>query len=60
MLQKVIQKQLRNSTIITIAHRIDTVLSSDRILVLDKGKIVEFDTPEELLKKQGSIFRKLY
>jgi ABC-type multidrug transport system fused ATPase/permease subunit len=45
MLQKVIKKQLRNSTIITIAHRIDTILSSDRILVLDKGKIVELDSP---------------
>jgi ATP-binding cassette, subfamily C (CFTR/MRP), member 1 len=60
MLQRVIKQHLRNSTIITIAHRIDTILTSDRILVLDKGQIVELDSPDHLLKNSDSIFRKLY
>ncbi|XP_031505872.1 uncharacterized protein LOC116268300 [Nymphaea colorata] len=45
LVQRVISEQLSASTIITIAHRIDTILSSDRIIVLDKGKIVELDAP---------------
>ena len=59
MLQRVLKVQLRDSTIITIAHRIDTILSSDRVLVLDKGRIVELNSPENLLKRR-SIFRGLY
>jgi ABC-type multidrug transport system fused ATPase/permease subunit len=55
MLQKVIKKQLSQSTIITIAHRIDTILSSDRIMLLDKGRIVEIDSPQKLLEKP-SVF----
>lgn len=45
MLQKVIKKELKESTMFTIAHRIETILSSDRIMVLDKGKIIELDSP---------------
>ena len=60
MLQKIIREQLKDSTMFTIAHRIDTILSSDRIMVLDKGTILELDTPQALLQRQESIFRKLY
>jgi ABC-type multidrug transport system fused ATPase/permease subunit len=60
LLQKVIKKHLSECTIITIAHRIDTILSSDRVLVLDRGQILELDAPQQLLKNSDSIFRKLY
>lgn len=60
MLQKIIREQLKDSTMFTIAHRIDTIMSSDRIMVLDKGTILEFDSPQALLQRQESIFRKLY
>ena len=46
-------------TVITVAHRLDTVLGYDKILVLDAGEIVEFGTPGELLSKNGYL-RNLY
>lgn len=42
---------------ITIAHRLKTVLDYDRIMVLDSGEIVEFNAPNELLRKPGGSFR---
>jgi len=51
-----IQETIRelNSTIITIAHRLQTIVDYDKVLVLDKGKVVEYGHPHELLKKDGS------
>ncbi|KAI9689553.1 MAG: hypothetical protein M1822_010204 [Bathelium mastoideum] len=45
--------QFRNRTIITIAHRVNTILDSDRVLVLDKGQVREFDTPDRLIQSRG-------
>ncbi|KAF2231926.1 multidrug resistance-associated protein 1 [Viridothelium virens] len=54
MLQQTLRsQQFRNRTIITIAHRINTILDSDRVLVLDKGEVREFDTPERLVQSRG-------
>jgi ABC-type multidrug transport system fused ATPase/permease subunit len=43
--------------VLTIAHRLNTVLDYDRVLVLGEGKVLEFDTPAALLKEQGGVFR---
>ncbi|GFO14041.1 multidrug resistance-associated protein 1 [Plakobranchus ocellatus] len=54
--QTTIQKCFRNCTTLTIAHRIDTILNCDRVMVLDAGQIVEFDTPSALLEDTSSRF----
>lgn len=46
----------RDRTIITIAHRINTILDSDRVVVLDHGKVAEFDTPKALVKSKGLFY----
>ncbi|KAJ2618159.1 hypothetical protein EV177_000195 [Coemansia sp. RSA 1804] len=49
--------EFANSTILCIAHRLRTIIDYDRVLVLDKGKVAEFDTPKSLLQKRDGIFR---
>lgn len=56
LIQKTIRTQFNDCTILTIAHRLNTILDSNRIIVLDKGIIAEFDTPEMLLQNEDSIF----
>ncbi len=57
-IQSVIRTEFKDSTCITVAHRINTILDSDYILVMDDGKAAEFDTPDVLLKK-GGLFKSL-
>jgi ATP-binding cassette subfamily C (CFTR/MRP) protein 1 len=57
MLQATLRSPLfANRTIITVAHRLNTILDSDRVVVLDKGEVAEFDTPSELYKKRGIFY----
>ena len=59
-IQKAIDKYFKYCTVLTIAHRVQTVKKCDRVIVMDKGTIVEFDKPEILLKNQNSLFASLY
>jgi ATP-binding cassette, subfamily C (CFTR/MRP), member 1 len=57
MLQTTLRSGMfRNRTIITIAHRINTILDSDRIIVLDHGTVAEFDSPAELVRRKGLFY----
>ncbi|KAJ2069608.1 Multidrug resistance-associated protein 1 [Coemansia sp. S2] len=51
--QELIRKEFRDCTVLTIAHRLETIMNSDRIIVMDKGTIAEIGTPQELLAKDG-------
>jgi len=57
LIQTTIRSEFVGCTIITIAHRLNTVLDYDRILVLKDGNIAELDSPKSLMQKDGSIFR---
>ncbi|XVF00452.1 hypothetical protein REPUB_Repub04eG0002500 [Reevesia pubescens] len=59
LLQQTIKNESSRSTVITVAHRIPTVINSDLVLVLDAGRAVEFESPAELLKDGSSAFSKL-
>ncbi|KAK8124884.1 metal resistance protein YCF1 [Apiospora kogelbergensis] len=57
MLQTTLRSPLfAHRTIITVAHRINTILDSDRVVVLDKGEVIEFDSPQELIKRKGAFY----
>ncbi|KAF5201130.1 ABC transporter ATP-binding protein/permease VMR1 [Thalictrum thalictroides] len=59
VIQKTIREETGNCTVITVAHRIPSVIYNDLVLVLDEGNIVEYDSPNELLKDKSSAFSKL-
>lgn len=50
-------REVKDSTIITIAHRLQTIIDYDKVLVLDKGKLVEYGAPWELISQDGGIFQ---
>ena len=50
LIQATIRKEFAGSSVLTIAHRLNTIMDYDRIMVLDKGELREFDKPNELLK----------
>ncbi|KAJ2738731.1 Canalicular multispecific organic anion transporter 1, partial [Coemansia sp. BCRC 34301] len=51
--QELIRKEFGDCTVLTIAHRLDTIMNSNRIVVMDKGTVAEVGTPQELLAKDG-------
>jgi ABC-type multidrug transport system fused ATPase/permease subunit len=58
-LKKNTHEDMEESTVITIAHRIKTIINYDKIIVLNEGEIEEFDTPQKLIDKKG-LFYQLY
>ena len=58
-IQELIKTEFKESTMITIAHRINTIIQSDRVMVLSFGQIVEFGTPAALMSDPASEFSSL-
>ncbi|KAL4802401.1 hypothetical protein BDV18DRAFT_147428 [Aspergillus unguis] len=52
-------RELRDNTIITIAHRLQTIIDYDKVLVLDHGRVVEYDHPWTLVNKEDGVFRSM-
>ncbi|NXG44336.1 MRP7 protein, partial [Psilopogon haemacephalus] len=59
LLQKTIRQWFADKTILTIAHRLNTILDSDRVLVMQAGRVAELDSPSHLSQKDGSLFQRL-
>ena len=59
-IQELFRTELKDCTVLTIAHRINTIVNYDKILVLDEGEVAEFDKPEKLLANKDSLFFKLW
>lgn len=56
-IQATIREEFGGSLLLTVAHRLRTVIDYDRLIVLEKGAVAEFDTPAKLLEKEDGIFR---
>ncbi|XP_008553085.1 multidrug resistance-associated protein 1 isoform X2 [Microplitis demolitor] len=59
LIQQTIKEEFKDSTVLTIAHRLNTIVDSDRVIVLDKGVITEFDKPEVLMQTPTSAFHSM-
>ncbi|KAI9596585.1 P-loop containing nucleoside triphosphate hydrolase protein [Syncephalis fuscata] len=58
-IQQTIRQEFTNSTLLCIAHRLRTIIDYDRVMVLDTGRLVEFDKPSVLINRPDSLFRNL-
>uniref|UniRef100_A0A8D0CA09 ATP binding cassette subfamily C member 8 n=1 Tax=Salvator merianae TaxID=96440 RepID=A0A8D0CA09_SALMN len=56
ILQKVVMTAFADRTVVTIAHRVHTILNADMVIVMKRGVILEYDKPEVLLEKEDSVF----
>jgi len=59
IIQNTIREEFKSMTVLTIAHRLHTIMDYDRVLVMDNGEIVEFDSPATLGNNPNSAFSHL-
>ncbi|UXI22584.1 ABC transporter G family member 20-like [Sarcoptes scabiei] len=59
-IQETIRKEFEDCTVLTIAHRLNTIIDYDKVLVLDHGRLMQFDTPYRLINQESGIFYELF
>ncbi|ORZ37968.1 hypothetical protein BCR44DRAFT_1497559 [Catenaria anguillulae PL171] len=59
LITQTIREEFKDTTVITIAHRLQTIIDYDAVLVLDAGQVQEFGSPRELMNKSGGMFQKM-
>lgn len=59
-IQNMIRQRFKDSTVLTIAHRLHTIVDSDKIVVMDSGVIAEMGTADELNKNENGLFHALW
>ena len=60
LIQQVVRTIFKDSTVLTIAHRLNTIIDSDQIMVLEAGQLKEMAAPGELLSREGGLFKSLW
>ncbi|KAH7381027.1 ABC transporter [Cadophora sp. MPI-SDFR-AT-0126] len=60
LMQQIIRTDFKNHTVLTIAHRLETILDSDVVMVMDGGRVADFGCPAELALKDDGLFREMY
>ena len=58
-IQHVIRKEFNHCTVLTIAHRLNTIIDYDKILVLKEGKVIEYDSPDFLMRNENTAFHSM-
>lgn len=58
-MQKVLRTEFAGRTIIAISHRLSAIMDFDRVAVMDRGEVAELDSPQALMRKEGSLFQAL-
>ncbi|KAI1282580.1 Multidrug resistance-associated protein 1 [Halotydeus destructor] len=56
LIQQTIKDQFKHCTVLTVAHRLNTIIDTDKVLAMEAGKVVEFDEPHQLLQKKGLFY----
>ena len=59
LIQRTVRSEFRDATVLTIAHRLNTILDADRVLVLADGGVAEFGAPKELMARRDGLFRRM-
>jgi ATP-binding cassette subfamily C (CFTR/MRP) protein 1 len=57
---EICQREFANYTIVMVSHRLDMVIDFDKVLIMDKGSIIESGNPRELIEREGSSFKELW
>lgn len=60
LIQKIIRQKFARHTIIAVAHKLDSITDFDKVALLEKGSLKEFDSPHALLDRKNSSFKQLY